>query len=635
MSGEKQFQELKTTELKAAIEAGNRKRVQEVCKDLAAQTPTIKISEDLIILAMETFFPSGGDQETTKREKNLDTSWALEAIIAAGGEISDRSLRKLIDKSDTSHLTMLCSTLRQRGGKIPETLLIHAMKSYGSTRERNEAIRTLLPITEKVSEETLTTFVSSQTVGLSNEDSEILKAILKVMRDTNQPLSITPLQKAMTVSSIYASILCEELVTRKLELDALGKLLINQLQKLPKESRFTWDPLDATIDTAAKTNTTLPEGLLLYFLEGENKAKIDASEKGPGTTLEYTNKLLNITIKSNGSFSINAIEKIIDNFPGKPPEGFIDNVINSAIKNSNFSELLAKMIAKKDETYVVAFCDGLTDSNKEVNLKNQVLITPAAMEGLSETAALKVIDTAILTGSKLSMALLEHAIKIKSWACIDAVCNGLTRQGGPDKIPENLIMAAMNIPKGEGGYEACVLVMNAAKALNGKISREVSDAVENKINPPQTSSHTSSSPDVSKVEVEKPKEVNLSDKAKLLIAQLEKYTARIEGYEDGYTHGFWVFRESRGVNRHVNYDLAKELIDDLKKGIDINITFSNDNIAARRQKLVDNLKSEERSNYEDRGGINSTELNSIIETARDYNNKQEDNRPENNTPMLK
>lgn len=471
--------------LKKAIEAKKFSEVEEICKNLATQIPKIKISEDLIILAMDSFSDSTGN-----------TKLVLKYITNAGVEVSKKSLHEVIDKRDLSYLPVLCSALQTAGGKISEDILIFAIQKYSNSKERNAAINTLLPIIANVSENTLNAFLA-RTKNDPVEGSEALEKILKVMREKNQPLSIKPLESIISSPAMsYAIILCKELITRKLALEELGKLLVNQIIKLPQNSNLTWNLVDAAIDTAAQTNTSLPESLLLSFLEGDTKTKIE-SEKGADVRLEYINKLLNITIKSKGSFSINAIEKIIDNFPGKPPEGFINAVINSTIQTKgNFSKLLATIIAKKDEAYVVAFCDGLTE--KKVNLKNQELITPATIKNLSEKTAVKVLETAVLTESKLSTGLLAHAINIKSWACIDIICNRLMKQKEEIEIPEEWIKAAMDVPKGDGSVEACQVVMDAAIALGGEISEEVRSAVERKTNPHQPQTHTP--PQTNKIE---------------------------------------------------------------------------------------------------------------------------------------
>jgi len=115
-----------------------------------------------------------------------------------------------------------------------------------------------------------------------------------------------------------------------------------------------------------------------------------------------------------------------------------------------------------------------------------------------------------------------------------------------------------------------------------------------------------------------------------LRARLKKYIDRIDGYtqEDGeekhWEHGFSKFwslfsfsPETRGINRHANYLVAKELLDRLKGNDPIQNLFSENNIHQLRE---DKLKllglSGEKLKKHIADGINSSELNAVIKIAR-------------------
>lgn len=91
------------------------------------------------------------------------------------------------------------------------------------------------------------------------------------------------------------------------------------------------------------------------------------------------------------------------------------------------------------------------------------------------------------------------------------------------------------------------------------------------------------------------------------IDQLDAYIKRIELHklennpnQIDYAHGFWFFPESRAINRQKNYELAKQLCNQLKSGSNITDVFSNIEGSQR-------IRS-----------TGSTELNAIIETAQKY-----------------
>lgn len=98
-----------------------------------------------------------------------------------------------------------------------------------------------------------------------------------------------------------------------------------------------------------------------------------------------------------------------------------------------------------------------------------------------------------------------------------------------------------------------------------------------------------------------------------IIEKLQAYINRIDrlkGKENKFSAGFIFFAQSRGVNRHANYLLAKQFLDDLtvqKK--DIGETFQN--IQTKRNVLSYN--NHLKGAYD--GSINSSELNAIIKAA--------------------
>ena len=97
-----------------------------------------------------------------------------------------------------------------------------------------------------------------------------------------------------------------------------------------------------------------------------------------------------------------------------------------------------------------------------------------------------------------------------------------------------------------------------------------------------------------------------------ILSDLDKYIKRIESYKD-YKQGFIFFPESRGINRHVNYLLAKSLKAELEKHTDIRELFSKDSIEALRSIAVQKVPDGPQYEYR---GINSDELNKIIKKAR-------------------
>jgi small GTP-binding protein len=100
------------------------------------------------------------------------------------------------------------------------------------------------------------------------------------------------------------------------------------------------------------------------------------------------------------------------------------------------------------------------------------------------------------------------------------------------------------------------------------------------------------------------------------IARIEKNTIEIDGkIQNNYAAGFKHFICLQAVNRHANYLLAKSLLDDLTTGQSVSATF---NDVSRRRNAVANKQGlftgffSRLTNH----GINSAELNKVIENAR-------------------
>jgi hypothetical protein len=97
-----------------------------------------------------------------------------------------------------------------------------------------------------------------------------------------------------------------------------------------------------------------------------------------------------------------------------------------------------------------------------------------------------------------------------------------------------------------------------------------------------------------------------------IIQQLTTYIARINSYKDGFTHGFWVAKTSRAINREINIMLAEELVIRLKEKTKNTMDlFSSDAIKALRQQIIKNYALDKRVGYVERP-IGSCELNHII-----------------------
>lgn len=107
-------------------------------------------------------------------------------------------------------------------------------------------------------------------------------------------------------------------------------------------------------------------------------------------------------------------------------------------------------------------------------------------------------------------------------------------------------------------------------------------------------------------------------KRKELTARLQQYIDRVETPtiptgEIDYAYGFWFFKNSRALNRRINSLVAKQLLTKLSTSRDeIGIIFKD--TALQRYKIVMENSFHTKDSYY-KTGINSVELNSIIEDA--------------------
>lgn len=99
-----------------------------------------------------------------------------------------------------------------------------------------------------------------------------------------------------------------------------------------------------------------------------------------------------------------------------------------------------------------------------------------------------------------------------------------------------------------------------------------------------------------------------------LIQQLETYIKRIKSYSN-YKQGFWLYKDSRSINREVNYQLAIKLKEKLDEEESIETVFKVDHIKQLRADIVRKGQFNLQPHYKNRG-IHSKELNKIIKTAK-------------------
>ena len=94
---------------------------------------------------------------------------------------------------------------------------------------------------------------------------------------------------------------------------------------------------------------------------------------------------------------------------------------------------------------------------------------------------------------------------------------------------------------------------------------------------------------------------------------LETYIERIQRatpLQPNFSHGFWVCKQSRAINREANYLLAQSLLQQLDAGeVPLDTIFSN--INKKRHDLIVERRLNERADYVERG-LHSSELNAAI-----------------------
>ncbi|HEM6992002.1 TPA: GTP-binding protein [Legionella pneumophila] len=115
-------------------------------------------------------------------------------------------------------------------------------------------------------------------------------------------------------------------------------------------------------------------------------------------------------------------------------------------------------------------------------------------------------------------------------------------------------------------------------------------------------------------------EYKLEGRDKKIVDALDKYIQRVNGKYNDFIFPF--FKMERGIQRQANCGLAKRLKQQVESGdFKISDIFSDDNI----EKLRNNVIKEEslycKPGYR-KTGINSSELNSIIRMAQEYQNNQ-------------
>jgi Ras-related protein Rab-1A len=118
------------------------------------------------------------------------------------------------------------------------------------------------------------------------------------------------------------------------------------------------------------------------------------------------------------------------------------------------------------------------------------------------------------------------------------------------------------------------------------------------------------------------------DPRKLLIADLSKYITRIESHKNpkasnkpDFSYGFWHHKNSRAVNREANYYLAKDLLNKLQYSLESIESIFNDT-DGQRDTIIANHNLYTRIDYKNRG-INSDELNAIINNARRHTSSKD------------
>lgn len=118
-----------------------------------------------------------------------------------------------------------------------------------------------------------------------------------------------------------------------------------------------------------------------------------------------------------------------------------------------------------------------------------------------------------------------------------------------------------------------------------------------------------------------------------LISDLKKYITRIQSHpsaqnksKPNFSYGFWFFKDSRAINRKANYLLAQSLLRQLTTTQDSIDTIFHD-INTRRQHIIQQKGLNTHVDYCERG-INSDELNGIIQKAEIYTKTAKKTAPE-------
>jgi Ras-related protein Rab-1A len=109
----------------------------------------------------------------------------------------------------------------------------------------------------------------------------------------------------------------------------------------------------------------------------------------------------------------------------------------------------------------------------------------------------------------------------------------------------------------------------------------------------------------------------------ILIEELTRYINRIKSHTEpntkdkpDFSYGFLFFKNSRAINREVNFYLAQDLLSKLETTNDTIHTIFND-VNLQRNNIISKFDMDKRKDYKNRG-IHSYELNNIINKAMTY-----------------
>ncbi len=114
----------------------------------------------------------------------------------------------------------------------------------------------------------------------------------------------------------------------------------------------------------------------------------------------------------------------------------------------------------------------------------------------------------------------------------------------------------------------------------------------------------------------------LKEKLRKYINDVEDPKRSKNGLITNFQYNFYYAKESRGINRQINYETAKDLLKLLRAdNPNIQDIFSQDSISAIRKDIITKRLSEsEKKKFVDRG-INSSSLNKVIDIARQLEQK--------------